>query len=199
MGKGGKGTKIADNEMQKELGRISKAKWRHYNELSKPAEVKWVNDIKTMNNEAQYQQQQAQANAAVANAADQQIQQRLSQGGNAGRLNAAINQGAIGRGQMQQDTTNRMEVNQQKQYLGGLAAANAVGSGKGAQAIQVGQGAAENANQYALGQARSAAQKNNDRQQMIGMGLGAAGNYAADKLGSSYNQAKTAVNAVKGW
>ncbi len=181
MGKGGGGTKIADNEMQKELGRISKAKWRHYNEISKPAEVQWADDIKTMNNKAQYEKAEAEANTAIANAADQAMQNSLQKGGNTGRLNAAINQGAIGRESMQQDTTNRMETNQQKQYLGGLAAANAVGSGKGAQAIQVGSNAAQSANQYAQQQAAHKWGEASDRGQMIGMGLGAAANWAARK------------------
>ncbi|KJG00116.1 hypothetical protein [Photobacterium angustum] len=183
MGKGGGGTKIADNEMQKELAKTSKAKWHHYNEISKPAEVQWVDDIKTMNDNVRYEKAQAEANTAVTMAADQATQDRLKQGGNVGRLNAAINQGATDRQKIQQDTSNRMEVNQQKQYLGGLAAANAVGAGKNATAIQVGSNAADTANNYARQQTQNRWNKQDGTQKVIGMGLGAAGNEAINRWG----------------
>ncbi|MFM2625740.1 hypothetical protein [Vibrio owensii] len=166
---------VVDSELDKELANISKERWEHYNEVIVPAENRWIEDMASQNQEKYYEEAAGQGNVATQRAMGLNQTAMLEQGGNTSRMSANIANNAITEQAMNTDIQSRMQADQSKRYLGGLQNVIAVGQGKETHAIETGANAANYANQYAMDEAKNAA--NDSSGAAIGMGIGAGTRY----------------------
>lgn len=174
MGGGGGGVDIKDSEDQKMMARVAKEKWQLYQSKFVPEENAWMADIAGWNDEREYNQAAGVANAATNSAYGQAMQQLLSQGGNAARMNTNINEISLGIGKMRDENTNRMQISQQNQYVAGLQNINQLGMGKETQALNTMSDAANISNSYARQEAATKYSNQNRWGELAGMGIGAA-------------------------
>ncbi len=174
MGGGGGGVDIKDSEDQKAMAQIAKEKWQLYQSKFVPQENAWMADVASWNDADKYDQAAGKANAGTNSAYGHAMQQLLSQGGNTGRINAGINDLALGMANTRNENTNRMQISQQDQYVAGLQNIAQVGLGKETQALSTMSDAANISNAYAQQQAASDASNSNSWSELAGMGIGAA-------------------------
>lgn len=177
MGGGGGGVDIKDSEDQKMMAQVAKEKWRMYQEKFAPQENMWMEDLSNQNDQKHYQQASGAANTATNSAYGHAMQQLLQQGGNTGRMNAAINETAINEHATRMDNTNRMQVNQQGRYIQGLQNISQVGMGKETQAMTSLYDSASLSNSYAQQAAKNSFYDTQSKNELIGMGIGAATRY----------------------
>ncbi|WP_052478876.1 hypothetical protein [Vibrio jasicida] len=171
---GDSSTDIKDSALNKEMAKIAKERWEHYNETIIPAQNRWMEDLANQNAEKYHQRAAGDANIASQRATGLQQAQMLEQGGNTARLAAATEAAARQQQSTTADATSRMQATQQQSYLGGLQNILAVGQGQESKALTTGSTAANYANQYAMNQA---ANQDNTLGELVGMGLGAATRY----------------------
>lgn len=182
MGGGGGGVDIKDSEDQKMMAQVAKEKWRMYQAKFVPQENMWMEDLSNQNDEKHYLKASGIANTATNNAYGHAMQQLIGQGGNQGRMNAGINDVAVGEHKTRMDNTNRMQVNQQGRYIQGLQNINQLGMGKEAQAMSSMHDAASISNSYAQNEAQNKYHDNASKNELIGMGIGAASRYGMGQL-----------------
>ncbi|WP_027252036.1 hypothetical protein [Photobacterium halotolerans] len=174
MGGGGGGVKVKDSEAEKEMARIAADKWRQYNQTFVPLENQWMKEIEKMRTSDQYSRAAGIGNVSVNAAYGQAMDQLVSQGGNASKLNAGINAMASSQHSDRVNTQSRMQQSQTARYFQGLSAINATGAGKEAEAISSMYDGAQVANKYNQQSAMNEYQDKMANQQLIGMGVGAA-------------------------
>lgn len=179
--KGGGSGQIKETEDQKALAKIAADRFKRYQEIYKPVENQYMQEVQKFNEPVR--QTQA-SNKAVADtqsvfgkAIADEVNQRTAQSGaniNSGAVQSAINTGATKEAIASADNVNRSQQATQDAYVGGLQSIVGMGNGQASEAIQGMGDIAAASNQKAMNAAVSSHNDRSATRSAIGAGIGAA-------------------------
>ncbi|MER2492321.1 hypothetical protein [Catenovulum sediminis] len=174
MGKGD--DSVEETPEQKERAKIAMDKWGDYQSIFVPAENKFMDKVRRMGDEKQFQQASNQAATSVNSAFQSAINQDTNKsfaGGinpNSGKFMARQSALHDAKTNAHIDTASRVNASQNERYVGGLKAISAIGAGKEADSIAGMSDIASNSAAYAQNSAINKAHNS----QLVGETVGAA-------------------------